>query len=119
MIDHLRAAWAEMTAPGAPFAMSEIVVRGVPIRVFDGAPPNMRTIWEMSAAHADKDYVVYEDERYTFAEIDARVRALAHHLRDVHGVGVRRPRRPGDAQLSGVGHRLLGDTCRSAPRWSA
>ena len=87
MIDHLRAAWAEMTAPGAPFAMSEIVVRGVPIRVFDGAPPNMRAIWEMSAAHADKVYVVYEDEHYTFAEIDARVRALAHHLRDVHGVG--------------------------------
>jgi long-chain acyl-CoA synthetase len=87
VIDHLRAAWAEMTAPGAMFAMSETVVRGVPIRVFDGAPPNMRTIWEMSAAHADKVYVVYEDERYTFAEIDARVRALAHHLRDVHGVG--------------------------------
>ena len=82
MIEHLRAAWADMTAPGGPFAMSEIVVRGVPMRVFDGAPPNMRTIWEMSAAHADKAYVVYEDERYTYAEIDARVRALAHHLRD-------------------------------------
>ena len=30
---------------------------------------------------------MYEDERYTYAEIDALVRALAHHLRDVHGVG--------------------------------
>ena len=39
------------------------------------------------AAHGDKDYIVYEDERYTYAEIDAQVRALAHHLRDAHGVG--------------------------------
>ena len=67
--------------------MSEIVVRDVPMRIFAGAPPHMRTIWEMSAAHADKPYVVYEDERYTYAEIQARVRALAHHLRDEHGVG--------------------------------
>ena len=47
----------------------------------------MRVLWESTAAHADKTYVVYEDERYTYAEIDALVRALAHHLRDVHGVG--------------------------------
>ena len=87
VIDHLRAAWDELTAPGAFFAMSEIEVRGIPIRVFDGAPPNMRVLWETTAAHADKPYVVYEDERYTYAEIDALVRALAHHLRDVHGVG--------------------------------
>ena len=87
VIDHLRAAWDELTAPGAFFAMSEIEVRGIPMRVFDGAPPNMRVLWETTAAHADKTYVVYEDERYTYAEIDALVRALAHHLRDVHGVG--------------------------------
>jgi acyl-CoA synthetase (AMP-forming)/AMP-acid ligase II len=87
VIDHLRAAWDELTAPGAPFAMHEIEVRGNPMRVFDNAPPTMRTLWEMTAAHAGKTYVVYEDERYTYAEIDAQVRALAHHLRDAHGVG--------------------------------
>jgi acyl-CoA synthetase (AMP-forming)/AMP-acid ligase II len=87
VIDHYRAAWNELTAPGAPFAMTDAVVRGVPMRVFVTAPPTMRTLWEMSAAHAAKDYIVYEDERYTYAEIDVQVRALAHHLRDVHGVG--------------------------------
>jgi long-chain acyl-CoA synthetase len=87
VIDHLHAAWHELTAPGAPFAMSDIVVRDIPMRVFDSAPADMRVIWEMTAAHADKTYVVYEDERYTYAEIGAQVRALAHHLRDAHGVG--------------------------------
>jgi long-chain acyl-CoA synthetase len=87
VIDHLHAAWHELTAPGAPFAMSDIVVRGIPMRVFDSAPADMRVIWQMTPAHADKTYVVYEDERYTYADIGAQVRSLAHLLRDVHGVG--------------------------------
>jgi long-chain acyl-CoA synthetase len=87
VIEHLRAAWDEMTAPGGPFAMSTIDVRGVPTRVFDSAPPTMRAIWDMHAFFGDRTYVVYEDEHHTYAEIGAQVRALAHHLRDAHGVG--------------------------------
>jgi long-chain acyl-CoA synthetase len=90
VIDHFRAAWDELTSPGAPFAMTETVIRDIPMRVFDSAPPNMRVLWESTAPHADKTYIVYEDERYTYAEVDALVRSLAHRLRDVHGVG------PGD-----------------------
>jgi long-chain acyl-CoA synthetase len=47
----------------------------------------MRAIWEPTALFGDRTYVVYEDERYSYAEIHALVRSLAHHLRDVHGVG--------------------------------
>jgi len=87
MIEEYTEAWNELTAPGAQFAMSEIDVRGVPIRVFDAAPPSMRFVWELAAGYGDRDYVVYEDERYTYAEADAIIRALAAHLVDVHGVG--------------------------------
>ncbi len=87
VMHHYLAARNELTAPGSPFAVSEIVVRDVPIKVFSASPPNMRVLWELTAAHASKDYIVYEDERYTYAEIDAQVRALAHLLHDVHGVG--------------------------------
>ncbi len=86
-VDHLRQAWDELTAPGAGFAMSEITVRGIPMRVFDSAPPTMRTVWELASLHGDKDYLVYEDERYTYAEVAAQVRALAHLLHETHGVG--------------------------------
>ena len=86
VIEHYRAVWQEMIGAGAPFAMTEIEVRGVPVRVFDSAPPTMRTLWELAAAHGDKTYVVYEDERHSYAEISAMSRMLAHHLRDVHGV---------------------------------
>ncbi len=87
MMHHYLAARQELTAPGSPFAVSEIVVRDVPIKVFASAPPNMRSVWEMTAPHADKDYIVYEDEHYTYGEIQAQVRALAHLLRETHGVG--------------------------------
>lgn len=67
--------------------MSEIEVRGIPVRVFDAAPPSLRAVWELAALHGDRDYIVYEDERYTYPEADAIVRSLAHTLVDVHGVG--------------------------------
>ncbi len=86
VIRHYLAARAELDATGSPFATTTIEVRGVKLKAYASAPPNMRAIWEASAAHADKDYLVYEDERYTYAEIHAQVRKLAAHLvaHDVH-----------------------------------
>lgn len=77
----------ELTAEGSPFAVSEIVVRDVPIKVFTAAPPTMRALWEITAGYADRDYIVYEDEHYTYGEIQAQVRSLAHLLHHTHGVG--------------------------------
>jgi acyl-CoA synthetase (AMP-forming)/AMP-acid ligase II len=90
MIEQYQEAWDELTAPGAQFATTTIEVRGVPIKVFESALPSMRSVWEMARGYGDRDYVVYEDERYTFAEADAIIRALAARLVDVHGV------QPGD-----------------------
>ena len=87
MIEHFDATWNELTADGAAFAMTEIEVRGHPMRVYNGAPATMRNIWEIGQMHGDKTYVIFEDERYTYAEIGAQVRSLAHLLRDTHGVG--------------------------------
>jgi acyl-CoA synthetase (AMP-forming)/AMP-acid ligase II len=84
--DHYRSARQELESPGGPFATREVIVRGTPVREFVSAPPHMRAVWEAATAHGDKAYVVYEDERYTYADIDERVRALAHLLHDTHGV---------------------------------
>ncbi len=90
MIDELNQAWTELTADGAPFSWSVRDVRGVPTRVYDGAPATMRDLWEMSAGHGDSEYLVFEQERYTYLEIHDRARSLAHALRSDYGVG------PGD-----------------------
>jgi long-chain acyl-CoA synthetase len=86
VIEHFDAVWNELIAPGGGFSMSEIDVRGVPTRVFDGALPTLRSMWELAQLRGDQPYVVFEDEEYTYAEISAQVRALAAWLRDVHGV---------------------------------
>lgn len=80
-------AWKQLTEPGAPFAMNEVVVRGQTNRVIASAPNTMREIWELSALQGDKPYLVFEDEHLSYAEVHQHVRALAHHLREIHGVG--------------------------------
>ncbi len=87
LVDDFNAACASLTAPGAPFAWTVKDVGGVAVRVYDKAIADMRAVWAMSAPHGDKDYLVYGDERYSYAEAHARVRALAHHLRTKHGAG--------------------------------
>ncbi|MXW62935.1 MAG: acyl--CoA ligase [Acidimicrobiaceae bacterium] len=87
VIETLKQTWAELTAKGSPFAWSTQEVRGIPMRVFDTAPPNMRFVWELSAQFADRPYIVFEDETITYGEAHAMVRSLAHYLVNEHGVG--------------------------------
>jgi long-chain acyl-CoA synthetase len=81
---------ATLTAPGQLFEVTQEVIRGVPTRVWRNAPPTLGTILEQSRAHGDAVFLVYEDERMTFAEHHRRAAALAHLLVDDYGV------RPGD-----------------------
>lgn len=85
MIEHYLAARQDMLADGSPFATTTIDVRGVPTLTFASMPSTMRAIWEGSAGHGEKDYLVYEDERLTYAEVHSQVRKLAQHLIE-HGV---------------------------------
>ncbi len=87
MFEHYYAARRQLSAPGSPFEITEIEVRGVPVKAFASAPATMRAIWEAAAPYAERDYIVFEDERFTYGEIQAQVRSLAHLLRDTHGVG--------------------------------
>ncbi|HEX7459576.1 MAG TPA: AMP-binding protein, partial [Acidimicrobiales bacterium] len=81
---------AALTAPGGPFEMTEVSIRGIPTRTWTTAPASLRAVFELSALHGDKDFLVYEDERVTFAQNFRTVAALGHQLVDRFGV------RPGD-----------------------
>jgi long-chain acyl-CoA synthetase len=80
MYDQLRQVWGEFTAPGAPFEVKEVEVRGVRIKTFVTAPASLREVWLASAAHGDTDYLVYDDERWTYAEAHQEVARLANWL---------------------------------------
>ena len=75
-----------MTAAGQPFEVVVEDIAGVPTRVWKHALPTLRDVLEGSRAHAGRTFLVYEDERTTFAGHFAAVAALAHVLREEYGV---------------------------------
>jgi long-chain acyl-CoA synthetase len=77
---------AALTAPGEMFEMEERDIRGVLTRTWKNAPPSLRTVIDMSLAHGDAAFLVYEDERTTFAEHYRIACTLAHRLREEFGV---------------------------------
>ncbi|MEZ6030602.1 MAG: class I adenylate-forming enzyme family protein [Hyphomonadaceae bacterium] len=77
---------AMMTAPGARFELEEKVINGVALKTYKNAPATLRDIVINSLGWADREYIVYQDERVTFgANFKAAVH-LAHKLRDEFGV---------------------------------
>jgi long-chain acyl-CoA synthetase len=77
---------AALTAAGQLFEMEELDIRGVPTRIWKNAPPSLRAIIDMSLGHGDNVFLVYEDERTTFAEHYRIACTLAHRLRTTFGV---------------------------------
>lgn len=76
----LKQAWGELTGAGAPFEIVQVPVRGQMLRTFKNAPPSVREVWLGTAAYGDRDYLVYENDRLTYAEAHARVNAIAAWL---------------------------------------
>ncbi len=76
----------QVTGPGQLFETVEIMVAGNPVRVFANAPANLGQL--IAGARADDaEFLVYEDERWSFDETMRNVDALAHALVHTYGIG--------------------------------
>ena len=78
-------AHAMLTAPGMPFEMEEVVIRGVPTRTWKNAPPSLRAVAEAGRAHGEKIFLVHEDERVSY---EAFFRATSAFARALQAQGV-------------------------------
>src|SRR5918992_6402632 len=76
----------ELTGPGQLLEITEAEVNGQRMRVWKNAPQSLRAVLDFSKAHGSKDFIVYEDERWTFDRHYAAVCSLAHWLVDDAGV---------------------------------
>ncbi|CAB5067955.1 MAG: AMP-binding protein [Actinobacteria bacterium] len=76
---------AELTAPGQPYELETVERDGRTFRVFKNAPRSLRQLYEDTVS--DAEYLVYEDERLTFAETYQQASRLAHLLVHTYGVG--------------------------------
>jgi long-chain acyl-CoA synthetase len=78
---------AALTAPGQPFEITEVVVGGVRLRDWKNTPLSMAAILAQSRTHGEREFIVYRDERLSFAAHYARAARLAQRL--VGELGVR------------------------------
>ena len=85
----LAEAHARLTAPGAPFETETRVIRGIPTTVWKNAPPTLRDLFQATQAFSERTFVVYEDERVTYAGFR---RAALHVAQALVRDGIR----PGD-----------------------
>lgn len=77
---------ALLTGPGQPFELEEVEHAGGPWRIYKNTPSSMAQLLRGTAAHGDRDYIVFEGERLTYAEHLRQVGGLAAHLASI-GVG--------------------------------
>ncbi len=79
---------AELTKEGAMFELSEMAHKGHNYTIYKNAPDTMLPHLESGRAHGDKDFLVYEGERYTYNEVFAVADAMAHALSEDFGIGI-------------------------------
>lgn len=77
---------ATITGPGGMFEVSEADVRGTRMKVFKSTPPSMRMLFGLAKLRAAQEFIVYEDERWTFGDVAKHVDAIGHALVNHYGV---------------------------------
>jgi long-chain acyl-CoA synthetase len=95
-------ALAMVTAPGSRFAIVDAEIDGRRYKVFENAPPSLRAVFDSGRERGEDICLVYEDERWSFAQVMAKIDALAAALVDRYGI------EPGDRVAIGM---------RNYPEW--
>jgi long-chain acyl-CoA synthetase len=76
---------AALTAPGQPHELALQTIGARPLKVFVNAPRSLRELYASTAS--DAEFLVYGDERLSFAQTHRRAAQLARVLIDRFGVG--------------------------------
>ncbi len=76
----------QLTAVGAPFELDEVEIAGVSYRNYATMPANLGDYYKFMLAHGEKDFAVYQDERYTFNQGYQHSAEFAAALLDSYGI---------------------------------
>lgn len=91
-----------LSSPGQPFEVAQKTLGGIPYTVFAGMPEKLRDFYAIGDAHADLDFLVYGDERWTFAATFNEARKFATALHEDYDI------QAGDR---------VAVACRNYPEW--
>jgi acyl-CoA synthetase (AMP-forming)/AMP-acid ligase II len=78
---------AHLTGPGGPFEIVLEDVLGEQLPVLKSRPRSLRQMLADSAKHGDREYLVHEDRRISYAEHARMVSSTARALEERYGVG--------------------------------
>ncbi len=77
---------AAVCAPGTMFEIQETEIRGVTTKVFAGTPPSIRDLFALAAMRGDAEFLVYEDERWSVADVLSQAGQIGSMLVEEMGV---------------------------------
>src|SRR5439155_261862 len=77
---------AEVTAAGERFETVERDIDGVTYTMFKNAPGSLRDLVQFMRPRGDEVFLVYEDERWTFADLMDRIDRFGNALVSEYGV---------------------------------
>lgn len=78
---------AAIAASDSPLKLGDAVVGGVSMKIYANAPPTIRAILELAEPQfGARDYLVYEDERVTYAAFTRAVEHFAKILQEQFGI---------------------------------
>ncbi len=75
-------------APNAPLAVGSAIIGDQELPVFTKAPANLFELYRIGLTEAEKDFLVYEAERYSFGEAFTAASKLSRQLRERYGIQI-------------------------------
>ena len=72
------------------YAIEDQTIRGVTLKTFKNAPHDLREVLDLCLIHNDAEFLIYQDERYTFREVYNITKKIADILITTYRI------RPGD-----------------------
>ena len=72
------------------YAIEDQTIRGVTLKTFKNAPHDLREVLDLCLIHNDAEFLIYQDERYTFKEVYNITKKIADILITTYRI------RPGD-----------------------
>lgn len=77
---------AQLTAEGQLFELADLSVRGITYKVFRHAAATLKDVFAPARTFGDRPFMVYEEERWSFAETMASVDSLGDALVMRYGI---------------------------------
>ena len=67
-LEKLEQAVEQLTSAGQMFELNDVEINGYSYRNYAGLPQNLNAYYQFMLMHAEKEFAVYHQERYTFAQ---------------------------------------------------